>query len=95
MSTNENRFMYAPTSATPEERLTALEAAPRLALRYVARAVAWAHTAARWETLTIGAFETDDAARDALNKAPPNGWSDMHHPTVDLEIVVIVGVKVP
>jgi hypothetical protein len=91
MSTNEKRFMYAPTSATPEERLATLEAAPRLALRYVARAAAWSQGAARWESITLGAFETDDAAHAALSKPPPNGWSDIHHPTVEPEIVVIVG----
>ena len=75
-------------------RLAALEAAPRLALRYVARAVLWAHGDSHNKPVTLGAFESEDAARaalDAMDKAPPNGWSGIHGASVEAEIVVIAG----
>ena len=75
-------------------RLADLEAAPRLALRYVARAVLWAHGDSHNKPVTLGAFESEDAARaalDAMDKAPPNGWSGIHGASVEQEIVVIVG----
>ena len=76
-------------------RLAALEAAPRLALRYVARAVLWAHGDSHNKPVTLGAFESEDAARaalDAIDKAPPNGWSGIHDgASVERVLVVIVG----
>ncbi len=76
-------------------RVAALEAAPRLALRYVARAVLWAHGDSHNKPVTLGAFESEDAARaalDAMDKAPPNGWSGIHDgASVERELVVIVG----
>ena len=75
-------------------RLAALEAAPRLALRYVARAVTWAHGDSHHMPVTLGAFESEDAARAALaamDKAPPNGWSGIHGASVELTLVVIAG----
>lgn len=79
---------------TMAARIAALEAAPRLALRYVARAVAWAHGDSHSKPVTLGAFESEDAARAAIaamDKAPPNGWSGIHGASVERELVVIVG----
>jgi hypothetical protein len=75
-------------------RIDALEAAPRLALRYVARAVAWAHGDPDPKPITLGAFESESAARaalDAMDKAPPNGWSGIYGMSVEPEIVVMFG----
>ena len=75
-------------------RLAALESAPRLALRYVARAVAWAHGDPTTRPITYGAFVTDGEAWEAhrvLSKDPPSGFNGVDQCSVEPEIVVIVG----
>ena len=75
-------------------RLAALEAAPRLALRYVARAVTWAHGDPTTRAITYGAFKSDGEAWEALRvlgKDPPSGFSGVDQCSVEPEIVVIVG----
>lgn len=75
-------------------RISTLEAAPRLALRYVARAVAWAHGDPTTRPITYGAFKSDGEAWEALrvlSKDPPSGFNGVSDCSVEPEIVVIAG----
>lgn len=93
----EDRYLdqrIAAALAPMAARLATLEAAPRLALRYIARAVAWAHGDTTTRTITYGAFETDGEAWEALrvlSKDPPSGFNGVDQCSVKPGFVVIAG----